>query len=279
MSGFDAIAHSFTTVSTGGFSTYDASMGHFQSPLILWIANIFMLLGAISFSLHYRIYKTRHPLLYWQDEETRVFLLLVILISSLLAVFLWYKSLYPSFFESVTQATFLIISFMTSTGYGAGNFGEWSEAAVLLLIMVGYIGGCAGSTAGGNKVIRGVISFKVIMLEIKKLVHPSGVFTMKFQSRPVNDDIRNAVMAFVYIVFVMTFLFTFLLMLTGVDLLTAFSATAACLNVLGPGFGDVGSNFAPLNDVATWLLIVAMILGRLEYFTVIVLFFPLLWNR
>ncbi|CUB04308.1 TrkH family potassium uptake protein [Marinomonas fungiae] len=279
MSAYDAIAHSFTTVSTGGFSTHDASMGYFQSDTILWICCVFMALGAISFSLHYRVLAARQMALYWQDEECRWFLLIALAFSAMVAQQLWQFDEAQGTFAIITQATFHVLSFMTSTGYGAAGFTEWHGAAPILLLVVGYVGGCAGSTAGGNKVVRNVISFKSILLEVKQLVHPSGVFTIRYQHRPINEQIRNSVMSFMCLAAITTTVLTLLLMMTGVDFVSALSAVAACLNVLGPGFGELGSNFAPLTDSATWLMSFAMILGRLEYFTVIAIFTSLLWRE
>ncbi|BFM49058.1 TrkH family potassium uptake protein [Marinomonas sp. THO17] len=278
MSVFDAIGHSFSTVSTGGFSTHDASMGYFNSSLMLWICNLFMLLGAINFALHYRVFLARAIKLYWQDEETHAFLIIVALVALLLAVFLYQTQAEQGSWNALTQAFFHVISFITSTGFAATDFGAWPAVTSIVLIFVGYIGGCAGSTAGGNKVIRNVISLKSISLEIKRLVHPSGVFTMKFQGRHISDDIRHSIMGFMCVAAIVTLVFTLLLMATGMSFMGSLSATAACLNVLGPGFAELGNNFAPLSDTGTWLMSFAMILGRLEYFTVLVLFLPAMWR-
>lgn len=279
MSVYDAIAHSFTTVSTGGFSTHDASMGYFQSDAILWICCVFMALGAISFSLHYRVLAAKQLALYWRDEECRWFFLIALLFSALIAQQLWQFSDTQGTFTTITQATFHVLSFMTSTGYGAAGFTDWQGATPVLLMVVGYVGGCAGSTAGGNKVVRNIISFKSILLEVKQLIHPSGVFTIRYQNRPINTQICHSVMAFMCLAAMTTTVLTLLLMMTGVEFFSALSAVAACLNVLGPGFGELGSNFAPLTDGATWLMSFAMILGRLEYFTVIAIFTSFLWRE
>lgn len=279
MSAFDAIGHSFTTVSTGGFSTHDASMGYFQSPLILWIANLFMILGAVSFALHYRVYISRSIKLYWKDEETHGFLWIIAVVALLLALFLFQTDSEEGVWMAITQSFFHVISFITSTGYGATDFGAWPALTSIVLIFVGYIGGCAGSTAGGNKVIRNIISVKSISLELKRLVHPNGVFAMKFQGRTVSEAVRHSVMGFMCLAAIVTVVFTLLLMATGMSFMASLSATAACLNVLGPAFAELGSNFAPLSDTGTWLMSFAMILGRLEYFTVLVLFLPVLWRH
>jgi trk system potassium uptake protein TrkH len=180
MSAFDAIGHSFTTVSTGGFSTHDASMEYFQSLLILWICNLFMVLGAVNFALHYRVYIARSIILYWKDEEARAFLKIITFVTLILALLLFQTDTEKGLWITITQSLFHVISFITSTGYAATDFGAWPAVTSIILIFVGYIGGCAGSTAGGNKVIRNIISFKSIALEIKRLVRPNGVFSIKF---------------------------------------------------------------------------------------------------
>lgn len=279
MSFYDAIAHSLTTVSTGGFSTHDASMGFFKSDLILWISCVFMILGAVSFSLHFRVFSTGQIKRYWQDEECRWFIYIALAFSLFITFQLLHFEHSDTFYNAFTQATFHVLSFMTSTGYGAGSYTEWHGAIPILLMVVGYIGGCGGSTAGGNKVVRNIISFKSISLEIKQLIHPSGVFTMRYQDRPVNTQIRQGVMSFMCLVAFTTLILTLLVMMTGMDFVSALSAVAACLNVQGPGFGQLSSNFAPLTDSATWLMSFAMVLGRLEYFTVIAIFTPFLWRE
>ncbi|TXS96750.1 potassium transporter [Parahaliea maris] len=278
MSVFDAVAHSFTAVSTGGFSTHDASMGYFNSHLLLNIANVFMLLGAISFGLHYRILLTGDVARYWKDEETRVFLLTVAIISLVLALYLFGCGRYDSFWESLSFATFHLVSFITSTGFGDEDLSSWPLVAPVGLIIAGYLGGCAGSTAGGSKFIRNIIAFKTVRSDAQRILHPAAVKEIRFQRQIVTPDIRHSVMAFFSFVAGSTLVLTMALVYTGLDLLSAFSAVAACLNVLGPGLGQVGSNFQVVTDTGIWILSAAMILGRLEYFTVLALFFPMFWR-
>lgn len=278
MSFYDAIAHSFTTVSTGGFSTHDASMGYFDSPLILWVSNLFMILGAISFALHYRIHKQRQWHNYWHDEETRVFLSILLGMSLIMSLILWREGSYESFTTTLTQATFHIVSFMTSTGYGATDLSAWPAHTALILVFVSYLGGCAGSTAGGNKVIRDIISFKLIRQQLFLLVHPRAVHTVRYQRKTVSESVISAVMAFMFVAAATTLVFTILLVATGLDFWSAFTAVSACINVLGPGFGEVGSNFIVVSDTGIWLLNLAMLLGRLEYFTLLALIMPTFWR-
>ena len=279
MSGFDALAHSFTTVATGGFSTHDASMSHFDSPLILIIADVFMLLGAISFALHFRFLSSKTIRLYWRDEETRSFLAIVLCMILGMLLFLTINGQYSDPLTAVNNATFVLISFITSTGYGISDIGEWPAAVLFMLVVAGFLGGCSGSTTGGSKIIRHVMSIKLINLEIKRLIHPDGVFVVKYQGRPVEPSVMSAVMGFMTISAASTLIFTILLMLTGLDFWSAFTGAAACLNVLGPAFGDLGNNFQPVSDVGTWMLSFAMIFGRLEFFTVLALFLPKFWRH
>lgn len=279
MSIYDAIAHSFTTVSTGGFSTHDASMGYFDSHLILAVSNVFMLLGAINFSLHFRAMRGRTLKLYWKDEETRVFLVIVVVLALMLTLYLYKNAIYESSLTALSNSLFHVISFITSTGYGAADLSAWPLATSAFLVVTAYLGGCAGSTAGGNKIIRNIITFKIIRREFRQLVHPRGVFPVLLQRHPVDPSIRNAVMGFMALSAVSSLVFTLLMMATGLDFWSAFTAVAACINVLGPGFGAVGSNFQPVTDTGTWILAGAMVLGRLEYFTALALFFPAFWSR
>ena len=279
MNGYDAIAHSFTTVSTGGFSTHDASFGYFDNPKLLIISDVFMILGAISFALHFRVWRHRAPTMYWRDEETSTFLCLVLVLSLIIALFLLAKGIYSDPMQAMNQATFHLISFITSTGYGADSFTEWPYAVIFLLVMAGYLGGCAGSTAGGNKIIRNILSIKIIYLELKRLIHPRGVFVVKYQGRPVEPSILAATVAFMSIAAASSMVLSLCLMATGLDFWSSLTAVAACINVLGPAFGELGSNFQPVSDTGLWILSFAMILGRLEYFTLLALLLPEFWRH
>lgn len=280
MDAFDAIAHSFTTVSTGGFSTHDASLGHFDSLWILWIANVFMVLGAISFALHYRVFTDiRKISAYWLDEETRVFLWVITVFSLLIAFGLNHFEFFDNGWVTFSQAVFHLISFISSTGFAAADFTNWPGVLAMLLVVAGYQGGCAGSTAGGNKIIRTTIACKLLSYENKKLIHPSGVFTVKFQGKPVEASVISAVIAFLSLNAFVSLVLTMAMMSTGLDFYSALTAVAACINVLGPAFGELSSNFAPVSDAGLWILDFAMITGRLEFFTVLALFLPAFWRE
>ncbi len=279
MSGFDAVAHAFTTVSTGGFSTYDASLGHFNSYWILLGANIFMLAGAISFALHYKAWHFRTSRLYWSDEETRWFILIVAALSLFIMLVLISNSHYDSALDTLVFSSFHLVSFITSTGFEAANVTEWPSVVMFLLVCAGYLGGCAGSTAGGNKIIRNILCVRLVNLEIKRLIHPKAVFVVKYQGRPLETDVMSATVAYMTASASITLLFTLALITTGLDFWSAFTAVAACINVLGPAFGTLGSNYQPVSDAGKWILTVAMIMGRLEFFTILALLSPSFWRQ
>ncbi|MGO2476917.1 MAG: potassium transporter TrkG, partial [Pseudoalteromonas sp.] len=200
-------------------------------------------------------------------------------LTALLTSLLLLKDTYTNTLEAFSFSMFHIISFITTTGFGAAGYTDWPPVAGFLLVFVGYLGGCAGSTAGGNKIIRNIIVAKIINLNIKQTIHPRAIFTIKYQGISVTEDIRHAIMAFMTFAAGSSLLFTLLLMATGLDFWSAFTAVAACVNVLGPGFGEVGSNFQPVSDTGIWILSIAMIVGRLEYFTVFALFTRTFWQK
>lgn len=278
MSGFDALAHAFTTVSTGGFSTHDASMAFFHSPALLIVSDVFMLLGAISFALLFKIWRNKDCALFWRDEETRIFLFVIVFCSIVVGWYLLRFAYDEHPLHVVNNVVFHLISFITSTGYGADNFTDWPIAVCFLLVVVGYLGGCSGSTAGGNKILRNILCIKLIGLEIKRLVHPGGVFTIKYNGRTVDRSVICATVAFMVVATLASMILTLVLMATGLDFWSAFTAVAACLNVLGPAFGELSANFQVVSDLGIWTLSLAMVLGRLEYFTVLALIFPAFWR-
>lgn len=278
MSWFDAIAHSFTTISTGGFSTHDASMGYFHSRWIEINSDIFMLVGAIAFGLHFKFIKSLSPKVYAEDEETKAFLIIVFILSALLFFMLYKSNTIENSLDNISQSVFHVISFITSTGYAAGDFASWPLQTGLLLVFAGYVGGCAGSTAGGNKVIRTLLTVKIIDKQLKVLLHPHCMFKIKYNGKKVDDSILHSTMVFITLSIVTTLLLTLAVNATGLDFWTSLTAIATCINVLGPGYGELSSNFQPASDTATWIFSGGMILGRLEYFTVLVLFTKSFWK-
>ncbi|HAG95679.1 MAG TPA: potassium transporter, partial [Gammaproteobacteria bacterium] len=207
------------------------------------------------------------------------FLLCIALITSMIWFGLRQQGGYSDSWVALNAGAFHLISFMTSTGFAADSFADWPLSVVFLLIFAGYLGGCAGSTAGGNKMIRNILSVKLFNLEIKRLIHSRGVFIVKFQGRPVTPSVLGASVVFMFVAAVSTMVLTLVMMASGLGFLSALTAVAACLNVLGPAFGELDSNFQPVSDFGTWVLTFTMILGRLEYFTVLSLLIPDFWRR
>jgi trk system potassium uptake protein TrkH len=278
MSWFDAIGHSFTAISTGGFSTHDASIGYFNSVPIEVISSVFMLLGAVNFTTHYLAFMGISLRPFRQDSEFLVFIGIVVAATLLIAAVLWHQSVYSSWWTAVRFSSFGVASFISSTGFAASDYSSWPVFLPFLLIVLGYIGGCAGSTAGGTKVIRVILMVKSIQKEIKMALHPNAVVSVKYRKQPLTGNTLDAVRGFMYLYIMVTVVATLLMIASGLDMFSAFSAVAACLNSSGPGFGEVASNFTPVNTFGTWVLNMTMLLGRLELYTVLVIFMPAFWR-
>jgi len=279
MSLFDAIAHAMSTLSTGGFSTHTDSLGFFNSPLIENIASFFMLLGAINFAVHFAFIRGLKIQLYFRDEEFRFFIIVIISLTNLIAAALWFGGVYENLSTAFRYAFFEVVSIISSTGFGIADFSSWPYYAPALLILSSYIGGCAGSTAGGMKIIRISVIFKVIARQFKNLLHPNGNFHVRFKGQKVNENTIQSIFAFLFFYLLIALIFILALLATGVDYLTAFGAVSACINVMGPGLGEVTSSFHSLTPVAKLLLTFLMIIGRLEVFTILVLFAPSYWKE
>ena len=275
---FDAIGHSFATVAIGGFSTHDASLGYFNSPTIEAIAMIFMLISVLNFGLHFYAWKNKSIVHYFLDSEFK-FLLAIMFGGALLTVSaLWLTDTY-TLAESVRNGLFQLVSIATTTGFGTAGFAEWPVFLPVLLFMMAFIGGCAGSTGGGMKVIRILLIYKQGIREIRRLIHPNAIIPVKINKRTVNDRVLESVWGF-FSVYILTYMVMMVALLaTGLDHVTAFSAVGACLNNLGPGLGDVAAHYGDITDVAKWILSITMLLGRLEIFTFLVLMSPAFWRN
>ena len=275
---FDAIGHSFSTVAIGGFSTHDASIGYYDSPLIELICILFMLISGINFALHFLAWRFRSLKNYWQDPECRAYILILASLFIVCCVILIHFQ-YHDVWTSIRYAAFQTVSIATTTGFGVTDFSSWPTVLPFLLLYASFIGACAGSTGGGMKVIRVLLLYKQGSRETKKLLHPHGVFPVKLGNKPVPDRVVEAVWGFCA-VYVFAFAVLFLLLLgTGLDFVTAFSALTACINNLGPGLGDVATHYGELSAGVKWVLSFAMLLGRLEVFTLLVLLTPMFWRR
>ena len=278
MTPFDAISHSFSTVAIGGFSTHDASMGFFNSAAIESVAMIFMLLSGINFGLHFLVWRRRNPLPYFADMEVRTYLGVITLVAVVVCTVLYLEP--QEGVSPIRDGLFQTISVATTTGFTTHNFSLWPSVAPVLLLLAAFAGGCAGSTAGGIKMIRVLMIYLQGMREVKRLIHPNGVFPIKLGQNPVSDRLVQAVWSF-FSVYVIVFLMmvTLVILAGDLDFTTAFSAVGACLNNLGPGLGDVALNYASLDPTVKWLLMFTMMLGRLEIFTLLVLLTPAYWRR
>jgi len=278
MGPFDAVGHAFSTVATGGYSTHDASMGYFQSPLIEGITIVFMLLGGINFSVHYFALRAFNFKVYWHDAECRGFLRWMLFLTTIISIYLFFHHTYVNPLDAFLKGIFQVVSIGTSTGYTTAQFFIWPGFLPVLLIFSSFVGGSAGSTAGGVKVVRWLLLLEQGKTEIRQLIHPNALFPIRLGERVVDDAIIKAVWGF-FSAYVMVFaLIMLILMADGLDQVTAFSATAACLNNLGPGLGKVASHFGDLHAFDKWILSLAMILGRLEIFTLLVVFSPSFWR-
>jgi len=277
MSLFDAVSHSFSTVAIGGFSTHDASIGWFESTQIELIASFFMLISGINFSLHFVAARKLSLDSYFNDTEFRVYmgiLLAVIIIAIIVLV----AHEHFEFSEAVTKSIFHTISIGTTTGFSSSDFSAWPIFLPVLLLFISFVGGCAGSTGGGMKVIRVLLLFKQGTREIKRLIHPNAMFKIRVGDNVITEKIVEAVWGFFSAYVVLFFFFMLIIMADGHDQITAFSAVAACMNNLGPGLGDVVNNYSELSDLSKWVLSIAMLFGRLEIFTLLVLFSPDFWR-
>lgn len=278
MNFFDAICHSFSTVAIGGFSTHDLSIGYFDSPAIEAVAIVFMVISGINFSLHFYTFKNRSARHYIADDETKFYLMILLIASVVTALILAHYNTYEGF-HSLRMAIFTVVSIFTTTGFATDNFSVWPSMLSYFIFLGAFAGACAGSTGGGMKVMRVLLIWKQGLREISRLIHPNAIFPIKLNHRPVANSVVEAVWGF-FSVYVILFLFLLLAMVAfGMDFVTAFSAVGACINNLGPGLGDVARHYADISDPAKIVLTVAMILGRLEIFTLLVLFTFMFWRK
>lgn len=276
---FDALAHSLSTVAIGGFSTHDASIGYFNNANIDTIAIFFMYLAGINFALHFTAWRNFSISPYRLDPEARAYTMILILGTLLVTAYLYFNQVYPTWTEALRYGAFQTVSIATTTGFATTDFSHWPAFIPVFLIMLSFIGASAGSTGGGMKVIRALLIWKQGVREVKQLLHPNAILTVRFNGKGIPPKIINAVWGFFSLYVIILATLTLILMAFGLDQTTAFSATAAMLNNLGPGLGEVAANFQSLSDPVKWILTFTMLLGRLEIFTLLVLFTPAFWRR
>jgi len=279
MGWFDALCHAFSTVAIGGFSTHDASIGYFDSGLIDSVAIVFMFVAGINFSLHFFAWRYVSIKHYMQDPEFKAYSLMLIVLSAIVVFTLYQYRGFIDPSQTFINGVFQAVSIATTTGFTTENFALWPAALPVMLIFASFIGGSAGSTAGGIKVIRWLLIYKPGAREVARLVHPNAEIPVKLGNTAVQYRVVDAVWGFFSVYVVVFAVMMIAMMATGLDQVTAFSAVAATLNNLGPGLGDVTSGFMSLSDAAKWISVAGMLLGRLEIFTLLVLITPTFWRH
>ncbi len=278
MEPFDAIGHAFATVSTGGFSTHDQSMGYFDNTALDMVAIVFMFLGSINFALHFMVWRSRRPLHYLRDAEWRFFVNVLFFVGLTVVAALYLSDYFDTPERALRYGVFQVVSVVTSTGFTTSDFSAWPSFLPVLLIVASCLGGCAGSTAGGIKMIRITLLYKQGKREMLRLVHPNALMPIKLGGRPVPSSVIDAVWGFLSLYVTSLVVLSLAMIATGLDWVTAFSAVAASLNNLGPSLGAVAANYAAVPDAGKWILSFAMLLGRLELFTLLVLLMPAFWR-
>ncbi len=276
MGKFDAINHAMCTVAIGGFSTHDASFGYFDAPLLKLMAIFFMFIAGISFTLHFAAVLRGFSIrTYFHDEEFRTYIVWICMLIVLIGLQLDWSGQ-----TEVIDVLFNVVSIATTTGFAVSDYSQWPPGATMLLLMTMFVGACAGSTGGGMKVVRIMLLFRQGMREIRRLVHPHGVIHVKMGQRRISSNITEALWGFAVLFIVCYIILAALLAFSGVDMVTAFTAAAACITNTGPGFGGVGpvANYQSLPEMAKSVLIFGMILGRLEIYTFFVLLVPEFWR-
>jgi len=279
MTFFDSICHAFTTMPTGGFSTKNSSVAYFESTYIDVVKIVFMILAGINFSLHYQLIRGK-TLIFWKDSECRFFLFLVLILTVAVSINT-FGVVYDNVVDALRYSAFQVVSIITTTGYATADYEKWPAMSQVIIFLCMFIGASAGSTGGGIKIVRIMLCFKYCYRELFKLMHPRAVSQIKVGGKSVSDDVIRSVMGFFILYLGLFAICSIILSSLGVDLVTSFSAVASCIGNIGPGFGLVGpvENFSILPDLGKWLLIWCMLLGRLEIYTVIILFAPEFWRK
>ena len=278
MSWFDAINHAMTTVSTGGFSTDDASMGQFGVGA-LWVSTLFMFLGGLPFTIYIRLLAQKRVSAL-KDQQSLSYLMMVLALVVVLTGQQWLQG-HESLFTALTSSTFHIVSVLTTTGYAAADYTTWGTFSIAFFFFVMFIGGCSGSTSGGLKIFRFELSWLFLKEQVNKLVHPNAIVALKYNGKSVSDDVMSSAIAFSFLFFLTLATSTMALSATGLDIVTSLTGAATALTNVGPGLGDVigpAGNFSSLHEVAKLILCATMILGRLELLTVMVVFTPIFWR-
>jgi len=281
MNMFDSINHSFTTMSTGGFSTKNNSISSFNSPVIEWILTFFMLIAGINFALHYRfLFQGFKRKIYAQDSELSFYTLMVgVSVAAISVVIIFQQG--GAIEKTIRDAAFTVASIVTTTGFGTADYLLWPIFCQFMLLFLMLVGGCAGSTSGGIKSVRVMLVLKYIYVEMLKLLHPSLVRTVKMRNNVVDRNVLASILGFIFVYTTVMIASILLVSLETPDMMTAIGSVVASLSNIGPGFGSVGptSNYAHLGDFTKWVLILDMVMGRLEILTILILFLPQTWKK
>ena len=277
---FDSLTHSMTTIATGGFSNYNESIGHFNNVKIEITAMLFIILGSLPFIAYIKFLNGNRKV-FLNDSQIKTFIKLIIF-SILILFFYLFIKIEDFSLSDFRYISFNSISILTGTGYVTGKFDQWGSFSLFFFLILMFIGGCAGSTACGIKIFRVQILYKFISNQLKKIIYPRGIFKIKYENNIVDDKFLASIMSFIFLYIVIFFLITVLLSTSGLDFLTSLSAAATSISNVGPGLGDIigpNGNFSQLSDFSKWILSLAMLLGRLELFAVLVLFIPSFWRK
>lgn len=280
MTPFEAVNHSFTTIATGGFSTSDGSIGHFDSALIDYTVAFFMIVGSLPFLLYLRLLRGQSGGIY-HDSQVRWFIALVVLLIAMMVFWVWANNVY-NFQDALRYTTFNVISILTGTGYATTDYTRWGAMPVMVFFFIMFIGGCAGSTSCGIKIFRFQVLVSMSAAHFKKLLRPNGIFIPRYNGGAIDESVTGSVMSYLFLFVVCFVLLALCLALTGLDFVTAVSGAGTAMANVGPALGPIigpSGTFQELPDVSKWLLTFGMLLGRLELFAVLVLFSPKFWAR
>jgi trk system potassium uptake protein TrkH len=281
MTWLDSVIHAFSTMGLGGFSSHDSSFGFWDSPAIEAVTIVFMLVASLNFATHFLVWRRRSPRAYARDPEAGMVILTMLGASALVAVYLWHTGFYETFWQSLRFAAFNVISIASTTGFANTDFNEWPAFAPLLMLYLCCFATSSGSTGGGMKMIRALVLLRASFREFTRILHPRAEVPLKVGGQPIEHNLVFAVLAFMLVYGLTIVGLSLVMTASGLDFITAFSAVVACINNMGPGLNKVGpaTTYAVLTDFQTWLCTAAMLLGRLELFTLLVVFTPAFWRK
>ena len=281
MNFFDSIAHAMTTIATGGFSTHNGSIGYFKKPSIEVVATIFIILGSIPFISYLKFIKGNKKI-FLEDVQIKGFVYLFLFSAFVMFLYLLFNDNSNLLIEKIRIASFNVVSILSGTGYVTNDFSLWGKFPLIFFLFLMFLGGCAGSTACGIKIFRFQLLFLFINNQIKKLIYPNSIFILKYNKKKITDDYMNSVIIFVFAYLFIFMLIAMLLSISGLDFLSAISGAATSISNVGPGLGEVigpNGNFKSIPEISKWILSFGMLLGRLELFAVLILFFPSFWRN